>query len=278
MRLKHFVADDDSAEAVSVKFDGDPEDRAHVLPGATDFNGLIQHDLEMSVGKAQQLLDAQQSTSGWLTFMAYAEGFEGEGRVRLVEPQGLSIISDIDDTIKITEVPAGKRIVLRNAFLRNYVAVPDMAEKYRAFADGVMFHYVSGSPWQLYKILGDFLVRDSGFPEGAFHMKDVRKNLLDPESWHDFKNLAAGDKATLNQKREQITRLFENLPEREFILIGDSGEKDPEVFGEIRQTFGPHVREIIIRDVVDERRPKRLEGMTVIKAPTVVRGVTQFTD
>jgi phosphatidate phosphatase APP1 len=278
--IKHFVADDDSGETVSVKFDDDPDDQTHVLSGMTDFNGLIKHELEISAGKARQLLDAQQSTSGWLSFTASAEGFEGEGRVRLVEPRGLSIVSDIDDTIKITEVPAGKRIVLRNVFLRDYVAVPDMAEKYRTFGDGVMFHYVSGSPWQLYKILGGFLV-GSGFPEGAFHMKDVRKNLFDRESWEDFKNLAAGDVATLEQKVSQIKRLFENLPEREFILIGDSGEKDPEVFRGIRQTFGPRVREIIIRDVVDERKkpqPNRLEGMTVIEAPPVVRGVTQFTD
>jgi hypothetical protein len=40
--LKHFVAHDDSGEAVSVKFDDDPDDQRHVLPSATDFNGLIR--------------------------------------------------------------------------------------------------------------------------------------------------------------------------------------------------------------------------------------------
>jgi phosphatidate phosphatase APP1 len=280
-RLKHFVADDDSGEAVSVKFDDDPEGQTHDLPGVTDFNGLVSHELRLTDARARRILDAQGSTSGWLTFTAAAEGFEGKGRARLVEPRGLSVVSDIDDTIKITEVPAGKRIVLRNAFLRGYAVVPGMAERYQGHGGDVMFHYVSGSPWQLYKILGDFLVGESGFPEGAFHMKDVRKNLLERESWHDFKNLAAGDAATLVQKVGQITRLFENLPEREFILIGDSGEKDPEVFREIKKTFGQRVHEIIIRDVVDERskpQPNRLEGMTVIEAPTVVHGVTQFTD
>jgi phosphatidate phosphatase APP1 len=279
-RIKHFVADDDSGENVRVTFDEDPEGRAYALPGSTDANGLIQHDLEISDAKARELLAAQGSAGGWLSFKAAAEGFEGKGRVRLVEPEGLSVISDIDDTIKITEVPAGKRIVLRNTFLRDYSAAPGMAERYRDFGDGVMFHYVSGSPWQLYKLLGSF-VGGSGYPEGAFHMKDVRKNLLVSESWHDFKNFAAGDEATLVQKVGQITRIFENLPRREFILVGDSGEKDPEVFSEIRRTFGPRVREIIIRDVVDERNKpgsKRLEGMTVIEAPTVVHGVTQFTD
>jgi phosphatidate phosphatase APP1 len=278
-RIKSFVADDDSREAVSVKFDADPEGRTYQLPGVTDPNGLIQHDLEIPDAKARTLLEAQGSAAGWLSFTASAEGFEGPGRARMVEPEGLSVISDIDDTIKVTEVPAGKRIVLRNTFLREYAAAAGMAERYRAFGDGVMFHYVSGSPWQLYKLLGEFV--GASYPEGAFHMKDVRKNLLVHESWHDFKNFAAGDAATFEQKVGQISRVMLNLPRRDFVLVGDSGEKDPEVFRETRKTFGPRVREIFIRDVVDERHKpnsNRLEGMNVIEAPTVVHGVTQFTD
>jgi hypothetical protein len=278
-RLSHFVADDDSRESVSVAFDGDPEEgRTYPLPGLTDANGLIMHELELSDEKAQALLAAQGSAGGWLSFKASAEGFEGEGRARLVEPLGLSVVSDIDDTIKITEVPAGKPIVLRNTFLRGWVEAAGMAERYRAFGDDVMFHYVSGSPWQLYKLLGEF-VRTT-YPEGAFHMKDVRKNLLSHESWDDFKNFVGNDMATYEQKVGQITRVMLNLPRRHFVLVGDSGEKDPEVFREIRKTFPDRVREIFIRDVVGARAndPDRLEGMTVIEAPTIVRGVTQFTD
>ena len=280
-RIRHFVADDDSGESVQLKFDDDPEERVYDLPGRTDFNGLIEHDLEIPAAKAAELLTAQGSESGWLTITAAAEGFEGKGRVRLVEPRGLSIVSDIDDTIKISEIPAGKRIILRNTFLRDYAAVPEMAEMYRGFGDQVMFHYVSGSPWQLYKLLDEFLVSGGDFPEGAFHMKNVRKNLLALESWQDFKKFTEGDEATLAQKVGQITRLFNNLPEREFILIGDSGEKDPEVFSEIRKTFGGRVREIIIRDVVNERGNSdslRLKEMRILEAPTVVHGVTQFKD
>lgn len=278
-RLSHFVADDDSRESVSVTFDGDPEGRTYALPGVTDANGLIQHELEISDAKARDILAAQGSAGGWLTFKASAEGFEGEGRARLVEPEGLSVISDIDDTIKVTEVPAGKPIVLRNTFLRGWVETAGMPERYGAFGDGVMFHYVSGSPWQLYKLLGEFV--RAKYPEGAFHMKDVRKNLLTHESWHDFKHFVADENATYVQKVGQITRILLNLPRRDFILIGDSGERDPDVFNEIRKTFPRQVREIFIRDVVGERddpRSKRLDGMTVIEAPTIVRGVTQFTD
>lgn len=279
-RLAHFVADDDSREAVTVTFDEDPEKgRKYPLSGLTDANGLILDELHLPDEKARVLLAEQKSAGGWLSFKAAAEGFEGAGRARLIEPEGLSVISDIDDTIKVTEVPAGKPIVLRNTFLRGWVAAEGMDARYRAFGDEVMFHYVSGSPWQLYKLLGEF-VRGT-YPEGAFHMKDVRKNLLERESWEDFKNFACNDLATFEQKVGQITRIMLNLPRREFILVGDSGEKDPEVFREIRKTFGGRVREIFIRDVVGERDKTdsdRLEGMSVIEAPTIVHGVTQFTD
>lgn len=288
-RISAFVADDDSGETVSVGFDGDPEGRKYVLPKETDFNGLIMDELELRDASAQAILSAQGSTNGWIDFTVTAEGFEGKGRARLVEPAGVSVISDIDDTIKITEVPAGKHIVLRNTFLRDYVPVEEMTGRYRAYPGDVMFHYVSGSPWQLHKLLGEFV--GGHFPEGAFHMKDVRKNLLVPDSWQDFVNFSKGDEATLEQKKEQISRIIEAFPQRKFILYGDSGERDPDVFCFIKGKFPDSVIEIHIRDVVRESldpKSTRLvcgDGtrMDVVNADTlesdaVTHGVTRFKD
>ena len=297
-RISAFVADDDSGETVSVSFDKDPDERRYLLPGATDFNGLVMHDLEIPDASAQAVRAAQGAVNGWLDFTVTAEGFEGKGRARLVEPEGVSVISDIDDTIKITEVPAGTHIVLRNTFLRDYVPVEAMIGRYREYGDDVMFHYVSGSPWQLHKLLGEFV--GGHFPEGAFHMKDVRKNLLVPDSWRDFVNFSKGDEATKEQKLEQIRRIINAFPSRRFILYGDSGEKDPEVFCQIKDEFREQVIEIHIRDVVraslKEPRPNRLDCtkeldrldhggiiVDVVNADTldadfVERGVTRFKD
>ncbi|HKG12990.1 MAG TPA: phosphatase domain-containing protein [Pyrinomonadaceae bacterium] len=288
-RISAFVADDDSGETVSVSFDKDPEGRKYVLPKETDFNGLVMDELELPDASAQAILAAQGSTDGWIDFAVTAEGFEGKGRARLVEPVGVSVISDIDDTIKITEVPAGKHIVLRNTFLRDYAPVEEMIGRYRDYPGGVMFHYVSGSPWQLHKLLGEFV--GGHFPEGAFHMKDVRKNLLVPDSWRDFVNFSKGDGATLEQKKEQISRIIEAFPGRKFILYGDSGERDPDVFCFIKEKFGDRVIEIHIRDVVRESldpKSKRLvcrDGTRIdvvnadtLDADTVTHGVTRFKD
>ncbi|HVF66856.1 MAG TPA: phosphatase domain-containing protein [Pyrinomonadaceae bacterium] len=288
-RISAFVADDDTGETVGVSFDKDPEGRRYLLPNATDFNGLVMHELEIPDATLQAVRAAQGAVDGWLDFTVTAEGFDGKGRARLVEPEGVSVISDIDDTIKITEVPAGKSIVLRNTFLRDYVPVEEMIGRYRAYPGDVMFHYVSGSPWQLHKLLGEFV--KGNFPEGAFHMKDVRKNLLMHESWQDFVNFSRGDEATKEQKLEQIRRIMRAFPGRKFILYGDSGEQDPQVFRRIKREFPEQVIEIHIRDVVGERikpKPNRLdesEGdkkddvhIDVIEADLIEHGKTQFKD
>ena len=71
----------------------------------------------------------------------------------------------------------------------------------------------------------------------------------------------------------QISEIMQRFPERKFILVGDSGEKDPEVYREIKKKFPNQVQEIKIRDVVNDREKNksRLEGMTIIEAVFPVR-------
>lgn len=64
------------------------------------------------------------------------------GLVSLIEPTGVSVISDIDDTIKDTQVLAGARVVLSNTFLMEAKEVPRMAEAYRHW---VCFYFIVSS-------------------------------------------------------------------------------------------------------------------------------------
>jgi phosphatidate phosphatase APP1 len=196
----------------------------------------------------------------------------GVGAVRFLQSDGLSVISDIDDTIKITQVPAGKRTVLRNTFLRDFRAAEGMRERFRGMISqaspnaDVCFHYISGGPWQLFAPLQEFLVEREQFPRGTFHMKHLRTNLFDSGALQTINDFAvAGDLATLDQKVRQITELMIHFPKRKFILIGDSGEKDPEVYHAIRKLFPEQVIRIIIRDVLCER----LAGMELITGSDV---------
>jgi len=130
----------------------------------------------------------------------------------------------------------------------------------------VSFHYISGSPWQLYAHLHEFLIEQERFPSGSFHMKNLRKNLLEPGALESVRAFVmGGDLATLDQKIRQITQLMIHLPRRQFVLVGDSGEKDPEVYRAIQRMFPQQVRRILIRDVLAER----LAGMERITGPDV---------
>lgn len=282
-RIRGLVADSESRETVSFIIDDDPENEEFFLEdengnqSRTDLNGIVSGKIKISEERASQLLKAQEAINGWLTITA-ASGHKGTGRIQLIAPEGVSIISDIDDTIKITEIPAGARIVVRNTFFKDYNAAPGMQNKYQQWEGIASFHYVSGAPWQLYNSLRNFLMEDAGFPEGTFHMKSVRKNLLNLGSWRDLRELATNELVTFDQKVEQISELMETYPRRQFTLIGDSGEMDPEVYTIIRKNYPDQVHEIIIRDVINARelQPGRLEGMKIINARTVEPGLSQF--
>lgn len=160
-----------------------------------------------------------------------------------LEAEGVSVISDIDDTIKITEV-RDKQATLRNTFLSDFQAVPGMAEFYQSLArsHGAAFHYISASPWQLYEPLAA-LVTSNGFPAGTFELKEFRWKT------RKFFSLFASPE---KYKPSVIEPLLKQFPQRKFILIGDSGERDPEIYGALARKFPEQIRKIYIRDVTDE--------------------------
>jgi hypothetical protein len=274
-RTEGFIADSESRERVVFEFDQDPEHhRYHLTNGSgeskTDRNGGLEGAIQLSEAAAQRLLKAQESNNGWLRFHTVSDNHWGIGFVRLIPPTGgLSVISDIDDTIKITGIPEGEDVVLRNTFFRDFVAAPCMAQMYRGFGEQAVFHYVSGGPWQMYEPLANFLFSEqAGFPRGSVHMKNVRTNPFEKESYQDIWTLIANgsQQVTFEQKVSQISSLLTRFPGREFILIGDSGEKDPEVFREIRERFPSRVRQILIRMVTADTtsNPDRYAGMTLV--------------
>ncbi|MCM3901389.1 MAG: DUF2183 domain-containing protein [Pyrinomonadaceae bacterium] len=270
-RANDFEDDDKSFEKVIIKFDSDPDAKLYEFNKRSDANGIVELDLTLTDDRAKQLLASEKSTKGWLTFSAVSDGHTGRGRIRLIEPEGLSLISDIDDTIKVTDIPAGKDTVLRNTFCRDFKSLSEMAKSYRDLGD-VPVHYVSGGPQQMFGPLYDFLIIEpGGFPEGTFHLNFFPKNFLSA----DTRRLAIGGfKSTFDHKVDEITKLMKKFPRRQFILIGDSGEVDPEVYKKIRSERPDQVKEIRIRDLINDADPNanpyRLEGMLVIKVDPVI--------
>ncbi|MDR0997369.1 MAG: App1 family protein, partial [Zoogloeaceae bacterium] len=153
-------------------------------------------------------------------------------------PTGLSVISDIDDTIKDSHV-LDRDELLKNTFLREYRAVPGMAERYQALAEqGAVFHYVSASPIQLYPALQAFMDQ-AGFPRGSFHLRETT-------SW---RTIFDDKEASNRHKLASIEKVLTAWPQREFLLFGDDGERDPEIYAEIRAKYPGRIKEIVIRKV-----------------------------
>ncbi|MCS7466081.1 App1 family protein [Stieleria sp. ICT_E10.1] len=167
-----------------------------------------------------------------------------DGRIHLIAPRGVSVISDIDDTIKHSRV-TDKSELLQNTFTRAFRAVEGMPELYADLADvDVAFHYVSGSPWQLYQPLESFFA-DQGFPKGTYHLKHFR--LTDSSGL----GLLSSQRAT---KLAAIEPLLGSFPERRFILLGDSGEHDPEIYGQLARDYPDQIAGIFIRNVTASDR------------------------
>ncbi|KAI1085466.1 hypothetical protein F5B20DRAFT_5074 [Whalleya microplaca] len=160
-------------------------------------------------------------------------------RIQIIEPKGVSLISDIDDTIKRSSISLGAKEIFRNTFVRDLgeLTVPGVKEWYnRLHSLGVRIHYCSNSPWQLYPVLATYF-KLAGLPAGSLHLKQYTGMLQGI-----FEPVAERKKGTLE-------RIMKDFPERRFLLVGDSGEADLEVYTELAVAHPGRIVAIFIRDV-----------------------------
>lgn len=159
--------------------------------------------------------------------------------IEIIDDAGVSIISDIDDTIKKSSISLGAREIFRNTFIRDLkdLTIEGVREWYgELYKMGVRFHYCSNSPWQLFPVIATFF-RHAGLPPGSLHLKQYSGMLQGI-----FEPVAERKKGTL----EAILRDF---PGRRFILVGDSGEADLEVYTDLAVAHPGRILAIFIRDV-----------------------------
>ncbi len=196
------------------------------------------------------------------------------GQSQLIPKSGLSVISDIDDTIKISEV-LDKKALIRNTFTEEFQVTPNMPEYYKKLAQqGAYFHYVSASPWQIYPSLRPFM--DMHYPPGSYSLRNFR---LKDSSILKFLQ------SSKDYKLGEIRSILQKYPEHQFILIGDSGEHDPEIYAQIYQEYSKNIDQIMIRavpgsDLSETRFQTTFAGMpnTSWRVVYDVIGVNKFND
>jgi hypothetical protein len=214
--------------------------------GRSQANGHFSGRWRWPTNDATFFAWADGATNGVLRLELPLEQSHGRKEfmdVHLLGERGLSVISDIDDTIKISQV-LEQDALLRNTFCRPFQPVPGVAARYRLWQrnNGAQFHYVTASPWQLYAPLSAF-VRSNDFPQGTFHMKEFR--LKDTSALSLFSSPE-------RYKVSVLEPLLGAFPRRSFVLVGDSGEKDPEIYGELARRHPTQIIAIFIRNVTAE--------------------------
>ena len=162
------------------------------------------------------------------------------------------VISDIDDTVLHSSIidwkTAAQLTFLHNARTRK--PLEGVAALYRALqgTHNPIF-YVSSSPWNLYDLLEDFMELN-GIPFGPTYLRDFG---TDPGKF--IKSSGHG------HKLERAIHLIERFPDLRWVLLGDSGQADAELYAEAARTYGNRIAAIYIRDVDPDADSDRDSGV-----------------
>lgn len=177
----------------------------------------------------------------------------------MVPPTGAAygVISDLDDTVIQSHITsflrAARTMLLDNA--RTRLPFPGVAAFYQALHTGNAgasnpIYYVSSSPWNLHDVLAEFLELQ-GIPMGPLMLRD----------WDLDRAMAAADRH-LSHKAAIIRDIIKLHPTLRFILIGDSGQQDPEIYKSIVEEFPDRILAVYIRNILKE--PGRIAAIRAL--------------
>jgi phosphatidate phosphatase APP1 len=167
------------------------------------------------------------------------------GHVLVPRGAEYAVISDLDDTVLRSHATSlwqmAKLTLLHNAHTRlPFAGVAGFYQALQRGRDGEAYNpvfYVSNSPWNLYDLLEDFL-DVHGIPRGPLFLRD----------W-SLRTLKAGEA----HKLAAIQVLLDTYPDLEVVLVGDSGERDPEIYRQVVLAHPGRVLAVYVRDVAPER-------------------------
>jgi phosphatidate phosphatase APP1 len=218
-----------------------------------DDEGFLRYWLSAGTSRA---------TPGWhsvsleLTDPPNARPVRATARILTPAPTAtFGVVSDMDDTVLQSEVTsflrAARMVLLENALTR--LPFPGVAAFYRALERGATgaeanpIFYVSSSPWNLYDVIDGFLEAQR-IPTGPLLLRDWDLGRLsDRHARH---------------KSIVIREIFDTYPELPFLLVGDSGQEDPEIYTDLVREIPGRIKAVYIRNVTPQaERTERIQAL-----------------
>ena len=171
---------------------------------------------------------------------------------------GLLIISDIDDTVLQTDATSVLRMARSVLFgsARTRLPFSGVSAFYRALRLGRQgatwnpLFYISSSPWNLYDLLIEFFELER-IPAGPLLLRDwgITRDELFPTRH-------------AQHKRDAIDLVLSAYPALPFLLIGDSGQEDPEIYRDIVHRHGDRILAVYIRNVSGLDRAQQIHELS----------------
>src|SRR5690606_13856166 len=211
------------------------------LPVAVEIGGRTHQARADRGGYLDVLVPDHGLPAGRHEISVHARGAKPvTAQVLVIGPETrVGIVSDIDDTVMVTRVPR-PLVAAWNTFVRHTTArqpVPGMAELFRRLGSalpGAPVFYLSTGAWNVVPALERFF-RRSGLPTGPMLM-----TAWGPTNTGWFRS-------GQEHKRTTLRRLLIDFPHVRWLLIGDDGQHDPEIYAELAREHPDRVVAIGIR-------------------------------
>ena len=244
---RRFASDEVAGARVRASFEGLQVETTADVEGYFEVRFQLPEPLDGAAGWYRVELDLLSPPS------------PGGGRVRstgqVLVPRGaqFGVISDLDDTVVLSSATSVLKmawiVVRNNAHTR--LPFEGVAAFYKALQSGAdgrcsnPVFYVSSSPWNIYDMLENFL-NVHGVPPGPLFLKDWSLTVLGKH--RDY-------------KIGVIRRLLSTYKDLPFVLIGDSGEEDPEIYLQAVREHPGRIMAVYIRDVASVERDAEVRAM-----------------
>ncbi|WP_298551699.1 phosphatase domain-containing protein [uncultured Algibacter sp.] len=220
------------------------DEKVENLSDYTNVDGWVNLEFSYQKEQLKRIIQSQNRFPGEMLIPSKKASF--------------GVISDIDDTILQTGLtsvlkwrvlintlltPAGKRLPLEGA--------PEfyhLLHKGKTGLETNPIFYVSHSPWNLYRYL-EFFLNKNNFPKGPIVLRSFPKYF--PKKSQDEKP----------EKHKEIINILKTYPTLKFILIGDSGEHDPDIYMEIAESYPDRILAIYLRSVNHKKKMLRVSAL-----------------